>query len=561
MTDQTELDKILTAGINAAKNRDNATARELLQQVIEKEQYNEQAWFWLASVVETDEERRTCLGNVVLINPANKKAQELLDQLETKASGGSTTMPDVIIPGLDRRSSMIAIAVGAALILGLCTIFAVLSLGGGGDKEDKNDAVVADASATNSFTPTPTHTLDPEQVVLTPPTNTPFARATLPPVATNTPTLPPPESLPTLPPVSVELPGRLIISSGDELGSDNYQPLYSYEFSTQLQNAATENRARGWAASASHTSSRYVFEQFNTGQREITIQIANINGTNSRNITEYWNSNPIIFLPAQPSWSPTSDIVAFVGRGAGMLQNDIYLIPVSSVPAATTFNEMGTPLPANEPSLLLQQLTSDAVDEQWPTWSPDGRFLVYVADTTPAGINGTDLRVIEALTGRIQFLTDDTTALTESAPDWGGPDGQYIVYSAFGPNSDASDIWIIPAAAISSVFTPPVVEEPTIEAVTPSAEGEVTLTPTEEPTATPSPEPTIAAPVEGPRLLIDLGPHDIHPVWSPDGRYIAFASDRTGGEFDIYIYDFETGEVFAVTQNPERVDVPHDWIP
>ncbi|MCB9437412.1 MAG: PD40 domain-containing protein [Anaerolineales bacterium] len=561
MTDQSELNKLLTAGINAAKNRDNATARELLQQVIEKEQYNEQAWFWLASVVDTDEERRTCLGNVVLINPANKKAQELLDQLEAKATGGGSSVPEVIIPGLDRRSSMIAIAVGAALILGLCTIFAVLSLGGGGDKDSGDNAAVANTTATDSITATPTHTLDPEQIALTPPTNTPFARATLPPVATHTPTSPPPEALPTLPSASVDLSGRLIISSGNELGSENYQPLFTYEFSTQLQNPATENQARGWAASASHSSSRYVFEQFNTGQREITIQIANINGTNSRNITEYWNSNPIIFFPAQPSWSPTGDIVAFVGRGAGMLQNDIYLIPVSAVPAVTTFNELGTPLPANEPSLLLQQLTSDAVEEQWPSWSPDGRFLVYAADTTQTGVNGTDLRVIETQTGRIQFLTSDTTALTESAPDWGGPNGEYIVYSAFGPGSDASDIWIIPAAEISSVFTPPIVEEPTNEADVPPIEGEVTLTPTEEPTATPSPEPTTDTPPEGPRLLIDLGPHDIRPIWSPDGRYIAFASDRSGGEFDIYVYDFETGEVFAVTQNPERVDVPHDWIP
>lgn len=552
MADKSELDKLLTAGINAAKNGDKATARDLLQQVIEQEQYNEQAWFWLASVVETDEERRTCLGNVVLINPANKKAQELLDQLEAKATGGTTSsMSEVVIPGLDRRTSMIAVAVGAALILGLCTIFAVLSIGGG-DK-DKGTDTVAETTATDAATRTPTSTLDPEVMALTPPTNTAVVRATLPPVATNTPTQPPRESLSTLPPPPDDLTGRLIISSGDEFGNKNYQPLFVYDLSTRSQSAATENQSRGWVASASRTSSRYVFEQFNTGQREVTIQIANLNGTNSRNINEYWNSNPIIFFPAQPAWSPTGDSVVFVGKGSGgMIQNDLYLIPVSTIPSATTFNELGTPLPASEPSRLLRQLTNDPVDEQWPSWSRDGRFIVYVADMTQAGTNGTDLRIMDVQTGGIQFLTNDTISLTEVSPNWGGPNGQYIIYSASAAGSSDSDIWIVSATAVSSVFNPPDVED--------------TETDTEDETApsedeTPTLEPSTETQTEGPRLLIDFGPQDIRPIWSPDGRFIAFASNWGGGEFDVYIYNFETGEIFAVTQNTRRVDVPHDWIP
>lgn len=40
--------------------------------------------------------------------------------------------------------------------------------------------------------------------------------------------------------------------------------------------------------------------------------------------------------------------------------------------------------------------------------------------------------------------------------------------------------------------------------------------------------------------------HDIHPVWSPDGKSIAFGSDRYGN-FDLYIMDAEGGEATRLT--------------
>jgi len=40
--------------------------------------------------------------------------------------------------------------------------------------------------------------------------------------------------------------------------------------------------------------------------------------------------------------------------------------------------------------------------------------------------------------------------------------------------------------------------------------------------------------------------YDVHPIWSPDGKWIAFCSDRNGG-FDIYLIATEGGEAKRLT--------------
>jgi Tol biopolymer transport system component len=43
--------------------------------------------------------------------------------------------------------------------------------------------------------------------------------------------------------------------------------------------------------------------------------------------------------------------------------------------------------------------------------------------------------------------------------------------------------------------------------------------------------------------------NDLHPAVSPDGRYVAFASDRDGEDFEIYVANVFTAEVQQVTDN------------
>ena len=53
---------------------------------------------------------------------------------------------------------------------------------------------------------------------------------------------------------------------------------------------------------------------------------------------------------------------------------------------------------------------------------------------------------------------------------------------------------------------------------------------------------------------------DVDPAVSPDGRYVAFASDRDGYDYEIYLANVFTGEVRRVTNNAVS-DYNSAWSP
>src|SRR6476659_2443325 len=75
---------LLQQGIVAARAGNREEARALLTQVVEDDERNEQAWLWLAGVVDTPEDICTCLQNVLDLNPANQQAQQGLAWFEKR---------------------------------------------------------------------------------------------------------------------------------------------------------------------------------------------------------------------------------------------------------------------------------------------------------------------------------------------------------------------------------------------------------------------------------------------------------------------------------------------
>jgi Tol biopolymer transport system component len=53
--------------------------------------------------------------------------------------------------------------------------------------------------------------------------------------------------------------------------------------------------------------------------------------------------------------------------------------------------------------------------------------------------------------------------------------------------------------------------------------------------------------------------HAVTPSWSPDGKWLAFSSSKDGGDWDIYAYSLETGQLFNLTEAWSNSDEIHPW--
>jgi hypothetical protein len=76
-----DIETTLQQAVMAAKAGRTAEARHLLETVLDADRHNEQAWIWMSSVVDSDEDRVICLENVLTINPQNETARKGLAAL------------------------------------------------------------------------------------------------------------------------------------------------------------------------------------------------------------------------------------------------------------------------------------------------------------------------------------------------------------------------------------------------------------------------------------------------------------------------------------------------
>lgn len=85
------VDGMVREGVSAYRAGRKEEARALLLRAVEIDERNEQAWMWLSAVVDSVEEQRTCLENVLTINPANERARQGLEMLSQKAGPAVTS--------------------------------------------------------------------------------------------------------------------------------------------------------------------------------------------------------------------------------------------------------------------------------------------------------------------------------------------------------------------------------------------------------------------------------------------------------------------------------------
>lgn len=153
-----------------------------------------------------------------------------------------------------------------------------------------------------------------------------------------------------------------------------------------------------------------------------------------------------------------------------------------------------------------------------PAWSPDGRSLVFVRGRPG---ERRDLFVLDfdaGETSRRLLEGADNDPARVGAPAW-SPDGTAIVFSADRGEGLGTGLFL----------------------VKPDGSGLRRLT----------------RPPSSQRWVRDL-----HPAWSPDGKRVAFASNRhaatedDAGDLDLYVVDLASGELTRLTRDPGVADDP-----
>jgi len=84
---------MLQQAINAIKSGDKETGKRLLTEFLETDPKNEKAWLWMADVVDTDIQRRECLGRVLAINPRNENAWRGFSVLSRQMAKPAVSQP------------------------------------------------------------------------------------------------------------------------------------------------------------------------------------------------------------------------------------------------------------------------------------------------------------------------------------------------------------------------------------------------------------------------------------------------------------------------------------
>jgi TolB protein len=175
------------------------------------------------------------------------------------------------------------------------------------------------------------------------------------------------------------------------------------------------------------------------------------------------------------AWSPDDKRIAFAGHRA-------------KDPGVDTDLEIRLENPGGGSATVL---TNNDVTDHDPSWSPDGKSIVYVQGDG----NQRELELIDIASGKVTALTNDAFNDVDPAVS---PDGTQIVFASTRGNGTEFDLFLMNLAT---------------QAITPL--------------------PTM--------------PGDEHdPSWSPGGRYIVFSAGPSTNK-DLYILDLSTNKIIHFT--------------
>ena len=218
------------------------------------------------------------------------------------------------------------------------------------------------------------------------------------------------------------------------------------------------------------------------------IYVMAADGKNQRRLT----NNPA--TDHSPSWLPDGKRIAFVS------ERDGHVHPIRGFPTSEIYV-----MDADGSNQL--NLTNNPHDDRSPSWSPDGKRIVFESDRDNDRGHNIEIYVMAADGSNQLNLTNNLTE--DRYPAW-SPDGERIAFSARREGHVVHNLDI------------------TYEIYVMDADG------------------------GNEQRLTENRHNDMYSSWSPDGERIAFVSDRKGNweNYEIYVMDCRWGQSTKAHPSP-----------
>ncbi len=115
-------DELFQAGRSAFAMGNLQQAHDFWKEAARLSPFNEQVWLALLDVIDSDEDRRVCLQNILQINPLNIQAQRMLNQIAARSQSAQQLHADkktTVKKDKSRRRGVFARAFFLGMIIGV----------------------------------------------------------------------------------------------------------------------------------------------------------------------------------------------------------------------------------------------------------------------------------------------------------------------------------------------------------------------------------------------------------------------------------------------------------